>query len=65
MIKMLLSRVKSVHFLASPHFKLESIANMYSMAEELASEQQSQLAGELAPLISNGDVADTLSYVAS
>ena len=39
MIEMLLSQVKSVHFLATPHFKLESIANMYSMAETIAAER--------------------------
>ena len=38
MIDLLLKHVKSIHFLASPHFKLESIANMYVMAQEVVSE---------------------------
>ena len=39
MIDMLLKQVTSVHFLATPHFKLESIASMHSMAERIATER--------------------------
>ena len=39
MIEMLLTQVNSVHFLAAPHFKLESIAGMYLMAETIASQR--------------------------
>lgn len=32
MLGMLLVDVESIHFVASPHFKLESITNLYSIA---------------------------------
>ena len=38
MIKFLLGHVKSIHFLACPHFKLESITNLYNSAQEVAAE---------------------------
>lgn len=32
MIAMLLEQTKAIHFLACPHFKLESISNLYELA---------------------------------
>jgi len=33
MIGIMLDQVKSIHFLTVPHFKLESVHNLYSMAQ--------------------------------
>ena len=32
MLEMLLAEVEQIHFLASPHFKLESITSLYETA---------------------------------
>ena len=33
MLEMLLAEVSQIHFLASPHFKLESITSLYETAQ--------------------------------
>mmetsp|Transcript_21157 Transcript_21157/g.26088 ORF Transcript_21157/g.26088 Transcript_21157/m.26088 type:complete len:115 (-) Transcript_21157:208-552(-) len=63
MIEMLLSQVKTVHFVASPHFKLESIDSLYAMAEAYAAQRQEKSGGgALAPLIENGNIESTLNH---
>ena len=37
MLDLLLVDVELIHFVACPHFKLESIENLYSIAEQVAS----------------------------
>ena len=39
MLEMLLGEVESINFLACPHFKLESITNLYEIAQEVAASQ--------------------------
>ena len=63
MIKILLRETTSVHFLACPHFKLESVSNLYQLAQEVASEKIDESQGELAPLIEDGDLIQTLQYL--
>ena len=39
MINILLDGVQSIHFLTCPHFKLESIANLYNMAQSVVDQR--------------------------
>ena len=64
MIHFLLSQVASVHFLACPHFKLESVNSLYQQAQLVASSNSDQAAaGKLAPLVNGGDLTQTLANI--
>lgn len=68
MIEFLLSQVKSIHFMACPHFKVESINNLYQKAQEAADAASQQAAAEnaeLTPLIAGGDIVQTLNNMVS
>ena len=56
MIEIMLDQVKSINFLTCPHFKLESVQNLYSMAQNVAESQQDDCLEKLSPLIAGGDV---------
>ena len=65
MIKFLLSTTSKINFLACSHFKLETISNLYQKAQDVYTEIEGteQCKGELAPLIADGDLNQTLTQV--
>ena len=69
MIAMLLREVQHINFLACPHFKLESIANLYNSSQQVAQqvardfEHNSTSLGQLEPLVAGGDLIATLRQV--
>ena len=63
MIGILLSQVKAVHFIASPHFKLASTQTLYSKAQAAADQRREEWTGHLAPLIADGDPIQTLNQI--
>ena len=66
MINILLSRVHGIHFIACPHFKLESIANLYEKAREaVQAHTDDTVSNKLKPLIAGGDVTQTLTVALS
>jgi len=70
MMRFLLSNTYKIHFAASPHFKLESISNLYSRAKDVALQFKRECLGSqqcghgrFVPIHADGDLSETLDHV--